>query len=166
MIFIALAIKLSSKGPALYWSERVGANNVNFNMPKFRSMNINTPVLATHLLTNPNNFVFPLGKILRKTSLDELPQIFSVIQGKMSFIGPRPALFNQYDLIELRDNNGLEKLTPGITGWAQVNGRDDLSNIEKVMLEVEYRENKSIRFNLKILWMTISKVFVGQGVKH
>lgn len=166
MIFIAIVIKLSSKGPVLYWSERVGANNINFKMPKFRSMNVNTPIVATHLLENPSQFVSPIGKFIRKTSLDELPQIFSVLEGKMSLIGPRPALFNQYDLIELRNKNGLEKLIPGITGWAQVNGRDNLTNFEKVMLDLEYFNNKSLILDFKILWMTVLKVAAAKEVKH
>jgi O-antigen biosynthesis protein WbqP len=166
MLFIMLAIRLTSKGPALYWSERVGFDNSFYKMPKFRSMKVDTPEVATHLMSNSDKFLSPIGGFLRRTSLDELPQLFSIIKGDMSFIGPRPALFNQNDLISLRLENGLDKLLPGLTGWAQVNGRDDLSIPEKVLLEVEYMHNKSFWFDLKILWLTFLKVINGKGVSH
>ena len=166
MLFIMLAIRLTSKGPALYWSDRVGFDNSFYKMPKFRSMRADTPEVATHLMSNPDKFLSPIGGFLRRTSLDELPQLFSIMKGDMSFIGPRPALFNQNDLISLRSENGLDKLLPGLTGWAQVNGRDDLSIPEKVLLEVEYMHNKSFWFDLKILWLTFLKVINGKGVSH
>ena len=166
MLFIVLAIRLTSKGPALYWSDRVGFDNSIYKMPKFRSMRIDTPQVATHLMSNPGKFLSPIGGFLRQTSLDELPQLFSILKGKMSFVGPRPALFNQNDLITLRSENGLDKLLPGLTGWAQVNGRDDLSIPEKVMLEVEYMQKKSFWFNLKILWLTFLEVIQGKHVSH
>ena len=166
MLFIMLAIRLTSKGPALYWSDRVGFDNSFYKMPKFRSMRADTPEVATHLMSNPDKFLSPIGGFLRRTSLDELPQLFSIIKGDMSFVGPRPALFNQNDLISLRLENGLDKLLPGLTGWAQVNGRDDLSIPEKVLLEVEYMHNKSFWFDLKILWLTFLKVINGKGVSH
>ena len=166
MLLIAIAIRLTSKGPALYWSERVGRNNKIFKMPKFRSMQITTPNIATHLLDNPNSYLSPIGLFLRTTSLDELPQLFSVINGDMSFVGPRPALFNQDDLINLRTKEGVDKLLPGITGWAQVNGRDELSIPDKVELDVEYLNRKSFFFDVKILWMTFLKVINSQGVSH
>ena len=166
VLFIMLAIRLTSKGPALYWSDRVGFDNSIYKMPKFRSMSEETPEVATHLMSNPDKFLSPIGRFLRRTSLDELPQLFSIIKGDMSFIGPRPALFNQNDLIYLRLENGLDKLLPGLTGWAQVNGRDDLSIPEKVLLEVEYMHNKSFWFDLKILWLTFLKVINGKGVSH
>ena len=149
MFFIALMIRLTSKGPVLYWSDRVGFNNTIYKMPKFRSMRIDTPQVATHLMSNPEEFLSPIGRFLRRTSLDELPQLFSILKGDMSFVGPRPALFNQEDLIALRSENDLDKLIPGLTGWAQVNGRDDLSIPEKVLLEVEYMHKKSFWFDLK-----------------
>ena len=142
MLFIILAIRLTSKGPALYWSERVGLDNSIYKMPKFRTMKIDTPQLATHLMPNPEKFLSPIGRFLRQTSLDELPQLFSILKGDMSFVGPRPALFNQDDLIALRSENDLDKLIPGLTGWAQINGRDELSIPEKVLLEVEYMQKK------------------------
>ena len=166
MLLIAIAIRLTSKGPALYWSERVGRNNKIFKMPKFRSMQITTPNIATHLLDNPNSYLSPIGLFLRTTSLDELPQLFSVINGDMSFVGPRPALFNQDDLINLRTKEGVDKLLPGITGWAQVNGRDELSIPDKVELDVEYLNRKSFFFDVKILWMTFLKVINSKGVSH
>ena len=166
MLFIMLAIRLTSKGPALYWSDRVGFDNSFYKMPKFRSKRADTPEVATHLMSNSDKFLSPIGGFLRRTSLDELPQLFSIIKGDMSFIGPRPALFNQNDLISLRLENGLDKLLPGLTGWAQVNGRDDLSIPEKVLLEVEYMHNKSFWFDLKILWLTFLKVINGKGVSH
>ena len=166
MLFIILAIRLTSKGPALYWSDRIGFDNSTFKMPKFRSMRIDTPQVATHLISNPEKFLSPIGGFLRQTSLDELPQLLSILKGDMSFVGPRPALYNQEDLITLRSDHGLHKLIPGLTGWAQVNGRDDLSIPEKVMLEVEYMQKKSFWFDLKILWLTFLKVINRKGVSH
>ena len=166
MLFIAIAVRLSSKGPALYWSERVGKDNKIFKMPKFRSMLVETPAVATHLLDNPDTFLSPIGGFLRHSSLDELPQLFSVLKGDMSFVGPRPALFNQDDLIALRAENGVDKLLPGITGWAQVNGRDELTIPDKVALDVEYLDRQSFWFDIKILWMTFLKVVNRDGVSH
>ena len=166
MLLISIAIRLTSKGPALYWSDRVGKYNIIFKMPKFRSMLIETPVMATHLLDNPDAYLSPIGGFLRRFSLDELPQLFSVLKGDMSFVGPRPALFNQDDLIALRTNKGVDKLLPGITGWAQVNGRDELSIPDKVALDVEYLEHRSFWFDMKILWMTFLKVIKRDGVSH
>ena len=166
MLLIAIAIRLTSKGPALYWSERVGRNNKIFKMPKFRSMQITTPDVATHLLDNPNAHLSPIGLFLRTTSLDELPQLFSVINGDMSFVGPRPALFNQDDLINLRTKEGVDKLLPGITGWAQVNGRDELSIPDKVVFDEEYMHRQSFWLDMKILWMTLFKVIRRIGVNH
>ena len=166
MLLIAIAVYLSSKGPALYWSDRVGKNNKIFKMPKFRSMLADTPAVATHLLDNPDVYLSPIGGFLRSTSLDELPQLFSVLKGDMSFVGPRPALFNQDDLIALRTEKGVDKLLPGITGWAQVNGRDELSIPDKVALDVEYLKRKSFWFDIKILWMTFLKVMKRDGVSH
>lgn len=166
MLLITLAVRLSSKGKALYWSDRVGLNNKIFKMPKFRSMLIKTPSLATHLLNNPDSYLSPIGGFLRRSSLDELPQLFSVLKGDMSLVGPRPALFNQDDLIALRTKKGVHKLLPGITGWAQVNGRDWLSIPDKVALDVEYLNHQSFWFDLKILWMTFLKVIKRDGVSH
>jgi len=166
MIVIAVFISLTSKGPVFYFSKRVGRQNIIFNMPKFRSMKIDTPAMATHLISEVDKYLSPMGSFLRRYSLDELPQIFSIIKGDMSFVGPRPALFNQYDLIELRKKNGISNLIPGLTGWAQVNGRDDLSIQEKVKFEVEYMHRKSFWFELKILWMTVLKVFNRHGISH
>ena len=166
MLFIALMIRLTSKGPVLYWSVRVGFANSIYKMPKFRSMRIDTPQVATHLMSNPEEFLSPIGRFLRRTSLDELPQLFSILKGDMSFVGPRPALFNQDDLIAFRLENDLDKLIPGLTGWAQVNGRDELSIPEKVALEVEYMHKKSFWFDLKILWLTFLKVINRKGVSH
>jgi len=166
MLFIIFAICLTSKGPALYWSDRVGLDNSIYKMPKFRTMKIDTPQVATHLMSNPEKFLSPIGLFLRQTSLDELPQLFSIIKGHMSFVGPRPALYNQEDLIALRSKNGLNKLLPGLTGWAQVNGRDELSIPEKIVLEVEYMQKKSFWFDLKILWLTFLKVINKKGVSH
>ena len=166
MLMIAIVVRLSSKGPSLYWSDRVGKNNKIFKMPKFRSMLIDTPAVATHLLDSPNKYLSPIGGFLRHFSLDELPQIFSILKGDMSFVGPRPALFNQEDLIALRSENDLDKLIPGLTGWAQVNGRDELSIPEKVLLEVEYMQKKSFWFDLKILWLTFLKVINRKSVSH
>ena len=166
MLLISIAVRLSSKGPALYWSDRVGKNNKIFKMPKFRSMLIDTPAVATHLLDNPNVYLSPIGGFLRSTSLDELPQLFSVLRGDMSFVGPRPALYNQDDLISLRTEKGVDKLLPGITGWAQVNGRDELSIPDKVALDAEYLDRQSFWFDMKILWMTFLKVIKRDGVSH
>ena len=165
-LFIAIVIRLTSKGPSLYWSDRVGKNNKIFKMPKFRSMLTDTPAVATHLLDNPDVYLSPIGGFLRSTSLDELPQLFSVLKGDMSFVGPRPALFNQNDLITLRTEKGVDKLLPGITGWAQVNGRDELSILDKVMLDVEYLNRQSFWFEIKILWMTLLKVIGQEGIHH
>lgn len=166
MIIIAISIRLTSKGEAIYWSKRVGLNNNIFNMPKFRTMRIDTPVIATHLLSNEDINYAPFGYFLRRTSLDELPQIFSILRGDMSFVGPRPALFNQDDLIQLRTKHSIDKLMPGITGWAQVNGRDELSISDKVDFDLEYMKKKSFLFDLKILLMTLFKVIRNDGVKH
>jgi len=166
MILIIIAVRLSSKGPALYWSNRVGRNNEIFKMPKFRSMRVDAPAVATHLLDNPDTYLSAIGGFLRRSSLDELPQLFSVLKGDMSFVGPRPALYNQDDLIALRAQKGVDKLLPGITGWAQVNGRDELSIPSKVALDVEYMNNQSFWFDIKILWMTFLKVIKRDGVSH
>ena len=166
MLLIVIAVRLLSKGPTLYWSDRVGKNNKIFRMPKFRSMVKDTPAVGTHLLNNPDTYLSPNGGFLRRSSLDELPQLFSVLKGDMSFVGPRPALFNQDDLIKLRTDNGVNKLLPGISGWAQVNGRDELSIPEKVMLDLEYMECQSFWFDIKILWMTFLRVIKRHGVSH
>ena len=166
MLIVALAVKLTSRGPALYWSDRVGINNAIFKMPKFRTMRTDTPAVATHLLTNADNFITPIGKFLRKSSLDELPQLLSILKGDMSFVGPRPALFNQEDLIGLRTAKGVQRITPGLTGWAQVNGRDDLPIPVKVDLDAYYLKNRSMFLDVKILVMTFFQAFTGKGVKH
>ena len=164
IILIALFIRLTSKGSALYWSERVGRNNRIFKMPKFRTMKINTPELASHKLTNPENFLSPIGDFLRRNSLDELPQLFSIFKGDMSFVGPRPALYNQEDLIELRTKNNVHILLPGLTGWAQVNGRDELSIPDKVDMDKYYLDHHSIRLDIKILYLTMFKVIKADDV--
>ena len=166
MLLISIVIRLTSKGPSLYWSDRIGRNNTIFKMPKFRSMMTSTPDVATHLLDNPDSYLSPIGGFLRRSSLDELPQLFSVLKGDMSFVGPRPALFNQEDLIALRSKKGVDKLLPGITGWAQVNGRDELSILDKVALDVEYLNRQSFWFDMKILWMSFLKVMKRDGVSH
>ena len=166
LLLIAVLVIATSKGPALYWSKRIGKNNKIFKMPKFRSMMTSTPAVATHLLDNPDSYLSPIGGFLRLSSLDELPQLFSVLKGDMSFVGPRPALFNQEDLITLRTEKGVDKLLPGITGWAQVNGRDELSIPDKVELDVEYLNRQSFWFDMKILWMTFLKVIKRDGVSH
>jgi len=166
LLLIAILVIATSKGPALYWSKRIGKNNKIFKMPKFRSMMTGTPAVATHLLDDPNAYLSPIGGFLRSTSLDELPQLFSVLKGDMSFVGPRPALYNQDDLIALRTEKGVDKLLPGITGWAQVNGRDELSIPDKVALDVEYLNRQSFWFDIKILWMTFLKVVKRDGVSH
>ena len=163
---VAIAVRLSSRGPALYWSDRVGKDNQIFKMPKFRSMRIGTPAVATHLLDNPDAWLTPIGSFLRKSSLDELPQLWSILKGDMSFVGPRPALFNQQDLIELRTQKGVEKLVPGLTGWAQVNGRDELPIPQKVALDAEYLQQQSLPLDLQILWLTVLKVLRRDGVSH
>ena len=166
MLLIAVAVLVTSFGPVLYWSNRVGQGNVIFKMPKFRTMQINTPVMATHKMTNPNEFLTPIGDFLRLNSLDGLPQLFSIFMGDMSFVGPRPALYNQDDLIALRAEYGVEAIVPGLTGWAQINGRDDLPIPEKVALDVEYMERHSFLFDMKILWLTCLKVIKRDGVSH
>jgi O-antigen biosynthesis protein WbqP len=166
LILVALLVKCSSRGPVLYWSDRVGHDNQLFSMPKFRSMRVDTPAIATHLLSDPQQYLTPVGALLRKTSLDELPQLWSILRGDMSVVGPRPALFNQDDLIALRTEKGVHELVPGLTGWAQVNGRDELPIPQKVQLDVEYLRRQSLFFDLKILWMTALKVMVRDGVSH
>ena len=166
MLLTALAVKFSSPGPVLYWSKRVGRNNQLFEMPKFRSMQTDTPAVATHLLGNPDSYLTPIGSFLRKSSLDELPQLWSILAGDMSLVGPRPALFNQEDLIELRTKAGVAHLRPGLTGWAQVNGRDELPIPQKVAYDQEYLERQSMAFDIKILWLTVLRVVQRDGVKH
>lgn len=166
MVIIAILVKLTSKGPALYWSDRVGKNNVIFKMPKYRTMRVDTPAVATHLLTNPDQYCTAIGKFLRKFSIDELPQLFNVIRGNMSFVGPRPALFSQDDLIELRTQKDIHKLIPGITGWAQVNGRDDLPIPVKVEFDEYYLKHRSFLFDLKTLLMTFYNVLRTEGIQH
>jgi O-antigen biosynthesis protein WbqP len=166
MFIITLAVKLTSRGSVLYWSDRIGVNNTIFKMPKFRTMRIDTPAVATHLLEKPDIYLTPIGSFLRKFSLDELPQLWSIIRGDMSFVGPRPALYNQDDLVELRTQRGIHKLIPGVTGWAQVNGRDELPIPVKVEFDDYYVKHKSFFFDLKILWMTFAKVLKQEGVKH
>lgn len=165
-LIVALAVKLTSTGPVLYWSNRVGRHNVLFKMPKFRSMKVGTPAVATHLLTNPHAHLTPIGSFLRKSSLDELPQLWSILVGDMSFVGPRPALFNQQDLIDLRTEYGVDALLPGLTGWAQVNGRDEIPIPQKVQLDVTYLQQQSLLFDIRILWMTFVKVLRRDGVSH
>ena len=166
ILIISVTIYITSKGGVFYYSNRVGKDNILFKMPKFRSMLIDTPAVATHLLNNPDSYLSPIGGFLRRTSLDELPQLFSVLKGDMSLVGPRPALFNQNDLITLRTEKGVNRLLPGITGWAQVNGRDELSIVDKVALDIEYINRQSFWFDMKILWMTFLKVLKGIGVSH
>ena len=166
VLLVALLVRFTSKGPVLYWSERVGRDNLIFSMPKFRTMRQDAPEVATHLMTNPDEFLTPIGGFLRRSSLDELPQLFSILKGDMSFVGPRPALFNQDDLIALRTEQGVEQLKPGITGWAQVNGRDELAIPEKVALDVMYLQQQTFLLDLRILWMTFSKVIGREGVVH
>jgi O-antigen biosynthesis protein WbqP len=166
ILFVALAVRLTSPGPALYWSDRVGRLNRIFKMPKFRSMRLDTPAVATHLLADPRSHLTPIGSFLRKSSLDELPQLWSILAGDMSFVGPRPALFNQQDLIALRTEQGVHTLVPGLTGWAQVNGRDELPIPEKVKLDVVYLQRQSLWFDVRILWLTFAKVFSRDGVSH
>jgi O-antigen biosynthesis protein WbqP len=163
---VALLVRLTSPGPALYWSDRVGRHNRLFRMPKFRSMRIDTPAVATHLLENPKAWLTPIGSFLRKSSLDELPQLWSILKGDMSFVGPRPALFNQHDLVALRTECGVHELVPGLTGWAQINGRDELPIPQKVRLDAEYLAIRSLAFDIKILWLTFVKVLRRDGVSH
>ena len=165
-ILIGLLIWLTSKGPAIHWSSRVGKENELFNMPKFRTMRLNTPDVATHLLTNADQFVTPLGIFLRRTSLDEIPQLWSIINGDMAFVGPRPALYNQDDLIVLRTQKGIHQLTPGVTGWAQIHGRDDLPIPEKVEMDYYYIRNRSTALDLNIIWHTFFTVFKSKGISH
>ena len=166
IVVVAVLVKLTSKGPALYWSDRVGMHNTIFKMPKFRSMKVETPAVATHLLVDPGIVLTPVGDFLRKSSLDELPQLWCILKGEMSFVGPRPALFNQYDLINFRTEKNIDKVLPGLTGWAQVNGRDTLPIPEKVALDVDYMEKQSFWFDMKILWLTVLKVVRRDGVSH
>ncbi|MEK7289523.1 MAG: sugar transferase [Planctomycetota bacterium] len=165
LVIVAL-VRLTSRGPALYWSDRVGVGNKIFKMPKFRTMRIDTPAVATHLLDNPDSYLTPIGPFLRKSSLDELPQLWSVLKGDMSFVGPRPALFNQDDLIALRTEKGVHQLIPGITGWAQINGRDDIPIPKKVEYDVYYLNHRSFFFDLKILFLTFFKVTRAENVSH
>ena len=166
LLMIAVSIRLTSEGSILYWSDRVGINNKIYKMPKFRTMLIGTPEVATHLLNRPDSYLSPIGGFLRRTSLDELPQLLSVLKGDMGFVGPRPALFNQEDLIMFRSKKGVDKLLPGITGWAQIKGRDDLSISEKVSLDVEYLNRQSFWFDIKILLLTLGKIINREGVSH
>ena len=166
VLLVALAVRLTSPGSALYWSDRVGRNNVIFKMPKFRSMRVGTPAVATHLLADPATHLTPIGSFLRTSSLDELPQLWSILVGDMSFVGPRPALFNQHDLIALRTQQNVHTLVPGLTGWAQINGRDELPIPEKVELDVQYLQCRSLWFDICILWKTVLKVLKHEGVKH
>jgi O-antigen biosynthesis protein WbqP len=165
-VLVWLAVRVTSEGPALYWSDRVGRGNTIFRMPKFRSMRLGTPAVATHLLDDPKTYLTPIGSFLRKSSLDELPQLWSILKGDMSFVGPRPALFNQDDLITLRTEAGVDKLLPGLTGWAQVNGRDELPIPQKVALDVDYMQRRSLWFDVRILWLTVLKVILRDGVSH
>lgn len=166
IVIVAVLVKLTSKGSALYWSDRVGRENQIFKMPKFRSMKVDTPAVATHLLKDPKSVLTPIGDFLRKSSLDELPQLWSILKGDMSFVGPRPALFNQDDLIALRTVKGVHCLVPGLTGWAQINGRDELPIPQKVELDVDYLQRQSLWFDMKIIWLTLVKVVKKEGVSH
>lgn len=166
LLVLAIIVKISSEGPVLYWSNRIGRNNNIFKMPKFRTMRTDTPAVATHLLNDPDRYLTPIGKFLRKTSLDELPQLYSILKGDMSFVGPRPALFNQYDLIALRTEKGIHRLTPGLTGWAQINGRDELPIPVKVEYDAHYLQNRSFFFDLRIIILTAIKVLRRDGVTH
>ena len=166
IIIVSVLVRFTSPGPVLYWSDRVGRRNILFKMPKFRTMQIGTPAVATHLLTDPHTYLTPIGSFLRKSSLDELPQIWSILAGDMSFVGPRPALFNQDDLIALRTECGVDRLLPGLTGWAQVNGRDELPIPDKVKLDQEYLHKANMLFDLRILFLTFEKVVKRVGVQH
>jgi O-antigen biosynthesis protein WbqP len=163
---VAVLVRLTSPGPALYWSDRVGRHNKIFKMPKFRSMRVGTPAVATHLLADPKSVLTPIGAFIRKSSLDELPQLWSILVGDMSFVGPRPALYNQHDLIKLRTQKGVHIMLPGLTGWAQVNGRDDLPIPQKVALDAEYLQRQGLWFDIQILWLTFLKVVRRDGVSH
>ena len=166
MILIGILIRINSKGKVLYWSKRIGQHNKTFNMPKFRSMTMDAPIVATHLMEDSNLYLSSIGSFLRRYSLDELPQLFSILKGDMSFVGPRPALFNQDDLIHLRSLNGVDQLVPGLTGWAQINGRDELLIPDKVAFDVEYLQRQSFLFDLKIVWKTLVKVALKESVIH
>ncbi|WP_180128986.1 sugar transferase [Rhodoferax sp. BLA1] len=166
ILLVAISVRFTSKGPILYWSDRVGANNEIFKMPKFRSMRVGTPAVATHLLSNPDVYLTPVGSFLRKSSLDELPQLWSILKGDMSVVGPRPALFNQHDLVDLRTRAGVHRLVPGLTGWAQVNGRDELPIPQKVALDIEYMRRKSFFFDIRIIFLTALKVLARDNVSH
>ena len=166
LLLVALAVRLSSRGPVLYWSDRIGRDNVVFRMPKFRSMKVGTPTVATHLLQDPGSCLTPVGSFLRRSSLDELPQLWSILKGDMSFVGPRPALYNQHDLIELRTRCGVHRLRPGLTGWAQVNGRDELPIPQKVALDLAYLRRQSLLFDAKIVLLTALRVVQRDGVSH
>jgi O-antigen biosynthesis protein WbqP len=166
MAIVAVAVRATSPGPAIYWSDRVGRDNAVFRMPKFRSMRIDTPAVATHLLTDTTAWLTPIGGFLRKSSLDELPQLWSILVGDMSIVGPRPALFNQDDLVALRTDHGVHRLRPGLTGWAQVNGRDELPIPEKVALDAEYLQRRSFLLDLKTIWMTVGKVLGARDISH
>lgn len=166
IVVVALLVKLTSRGPAIYWSNRVGQHNRIFSMPKFRTMKVDTPAVATHLLSNPNSYLTPIGSFLRKSSLDELPQLWSIFRGDMSWVGPRPALFNQDDLISLRTEQQVHLLVPGLTGWAQINGRDELPIPDKVALDVYYFQHRSMGLDIKILFLTFLKVIRRDGVSH
>ena len=166
MALVALAVKVTSPGPVLYWSDRIGRDNSVFGMPKFRSMRIGTPAVATHLLTDGSAHLTPIGGFLRRTSLDELPQLWCILTGTMGTVGPRPALFNQDDLVGLRTEHGVHRLRPGLTGWAQVNGRDDLSIPDKVALDTQYLARRCFAFDLRVIWLTVLKVLGGAGVAH
>jgi O-antigen biosynthesis protein WbqP len=166
LVLLALLVRATSRGPALYWSDRVGRHNRIFRMPKFRTMRVDTPAVATHLLTDPARWLTPVGGFLRRSSLDELPQLLSILRGDMSFVGPRPALFNQDDLVALRTAAGVHELTPGLTGWAQVNGRDELTIPDKVRLDADYLERRSLAFDLRIIWLTFVKSLRADGVAH
>jgi O-antigen biosynthesis protein WbqP len=166
MLTVAILVKFTSPGSILYWSDRVGRNNLLFKMPKFRTMRVDTPAVATHLLDDPERYLTPVGKFLRKSSLDELPQLISILKGDMSFVGPRPALFNQDDLIALRTEKGIHTLVPGLTGWAQINGRDELPIPVKVEFDAYYLRNRSFTLDMKIIVLTFLKVLKREGVKH
>ena len=166
IVMVAILVKLTSKGSMLYWSNRVGHKNKLFRMPKFRTMQMDTPEMATHLMNTPDTYLSPIGRFLRRSSLDELPQLWSILKGDMSFVGPRPALFNQDDLISLRTEKGVDRLLPGLTGWAQVNGRDELPIPDKVTLDAEYMERQSLWFDIYILWLTVLKVLRRDGIIH
>ncbi len=166
LLIIAVAVRLDSPGPAIHWSRRVGRDNTIFLMPKFRSMRIDTPDVATHLLDDPQQWITPLGRLLRRTSLDEFPQLWSVLVGQMSLVGPRPALFNQDDLVALRTEAGVHRLRPGVTGWAQINGRDDLPIPDKVRLDVEYADRRSLIFDIRIILITLRAAVAAKGVSH